>query len=254
MSFKKNIGLPMESFEDELYFNRELIHTKGLREFSLSEVVFRGENKEDEKEKIIVFKKYQDIFLTEHKPHFDDVRFDIFVILPGFHSGEFNHIPGYYRNYADNGFHFPELFQVVEGYAEFLLQQPAEKHEKVKDCILYRCQVGEIVTIPPAHGVTIINPTDKKTVVIRLRARDAESIHEHYNMTRGACYYREQNDKWIFNSNYEEIATMKLLPTQKKWKVFQKEIPIYQSFINNTWSQKFLLEPNPVDFIIDTLI
>ncbi|MHA1304202.1 MAG: glucose-6-phosphate isomerase family protein [Candidatus Heimdallarchaeaceae archaeon] len=249
MVFRDIIGLTIDSFDEELHFNRELIHTKGMFEYKVADLPFRKEATEEGKDKI-VFKHYSDIYLNKEKALWDYVIFDVFLILPGFHAGEFHHIPGHYRNIADNGFHFPEIYQVVEGYGEFLLQQPSIKHEQVKDCILHRCQIRDIVVVPPSHGVTIINPSEKKTVIVRLRARDAEDITSPFTNTKGACYYREQDNKWDYNDAYEELPAMRLLPPPTKWKIIQRGIPIYRSYVENPWLAKSLIAPNPTEYVV----
>ncbi len=248
MIFRDILGLPISYIEQELVFNRELIYAKKTKSYSTTDLALRGD-KGDDREHGLVYKQYPDVYLVQDKVFWEDIVFDIFMIYTGFQGEEFNQIPGHYTSIAPNGFHYPELYQIIEGYAEFVLQQPNESHERVKDAILYRANSRDIIIVPPTHGVTIINPSDKNTIIARIRGREAEDVRKPFTDTHGACYYREKNNKWSYNTNYQEIPTLRLLPTPDKWKIFHRGLSIYQTIVNNPGISKRFIEPIASDFI-----
>ncbi|MHA1852198.1 MAG: glucose-6-phosphate isomerase family protein [Candidatus Heimdallarchaeaceae archaeon] len=248
---REYVGLPIRLSDKGLEKEENIVSIKNEKTYTGKElqIVTLDEIEDDIKESVI-YKVYEDVRAVEHKEMWKEVRFDIVVIWPRRLGKEYGKIIGYYRSIADNGYHYPEIYQVVEGYAEFLLQQPGEKHEKVKKVVTIRAQKQELIVIPPAYGVTIINPTTEKAVLSRIRARDAEEITKEYERTKGECYYRIEKGKWIPNKNYEELPMLRLEEPQNKWKIMKRGIPIYEAQIYNPKTTETLVYPDPTEFII----
>jgi glucose-6-phosphate isomerase len=250
MDIRDSIGLPIESDEGKVSYNSNEIDVKNIIQFQKKDL--RNYVKEPkwgkDEENQEVFHLYQEVKKIEDKEYWDDIQFDIVVILPGFLGEEFNKTIGYRRSVAENGFRYPEIYQIAEGYAEFFLQQSREEHEQIKEAIMIRAQKHDLIIIPPMYNVTIINPSEKKNIISRLRAIDVEEISEDYERTKGECYYRLEEGKWAFNPNYEEIPALKLEEPQNQWKSLKRGIPIYVSYIYNPRRLRSLVEPNPVDF------
>ena len=121
MSFREILGLSIDSMEDSLSFKPEVVDSKPLISYSVDDV--RGYLKgtgSNESSSVPYLLHYPDVRAVSDKPAWVDGIFDLFVLLPGFHEGEYTRTSGHYRNEAENGFHFPELYQVIEGYTEFL--------------------------------------------------------------------------------------------------------------------------------------
>jgi glucose-6-phosphate isomerase len=249
---REYLGLPIESTEEMIQYNSNEVDVKKIRIYRVKDLLpftmkQDWESKETEKE---VFRVYEEIKKTEDKEFWDNIRFDLIVVSSGNLGEEFVKTIGYYRSYADNEYRYPEIYQLVEGYAEFVLQQQGENHAKIKDVIMIRTQKQDLVAIPPSYGVTIINPSQKKTILARIRAADAEELSDDYKKSRGECYYKIKAGRWEYNNNYEEIPELRLGEPQNTWKSMKKGIPIYASYMYNPKRYDSLIEPDPAEFTI----
>lgn len=248
MNLREFLGLPIESTKDGLQYNSEEIHIKkivGFKGIELASFTINSSLNEDE-----IYKIYQNVYKIEDKELWSETEFSIILLHNGMIGKEYNKTQGYYRNKAENGFRYPEIFQVVEGYAEFLLQQPSDTHRKIKDVVTIRMQRSEVLVVPPSYGITIINPSEKKAIISRLRAADVKESAEEYKDTNGESYFRVEGGKWEYNVNYEEIPMMRLVESQFKWKTIRRGFPIYTSYIYNPNILRTLIEPDPTDFNI----
>jgi glucose-6-phosphate isomerase len=252
MDIRESIGLPIESTEEGISYNSSEVDIKNIISYTKKDLKNFIKDKiwETKEEKQEVYRLYQEVKKIEDKELFGDIQFDIILIWPGSIGEEYNKTIGYQRSTAENGFRFPEVYQIVEGYAEFLLQQSREKHEQIKEAIMIRAQKFDLVVLPPSYSLTIINPSEKKNVIARLRAVDVEEITEHYERTKGGCYYRLVDGKWEYNSNYEEIPALRLESPQNQWKSLKRGIPVYASYAYNPRRLRCLVEPDPADFIL----
>ena len=248
MNLREYIGLPIESDDKIINFNSNEIDVKSVLIYETKDIQYYIKDKDSLEEEI--YRVYQTVRTIEDKELWDDISFDILVIQPGNAGIEYKKTIGYYRSFAENGYRYPEIYQVAEGYVEFFLQQPSQSHEKIKDAVMIRAQRFDVVVIPPAYGLTLINPSEKKTIVTRIRAMEVEEISEQYKQTQGECYYRLEEDKWVFNEKYEEIPMLRLEEPQNKWKSFKRGIPIYASYTYNPKRFHGLVEPDPVEFIL----
>ncbi len=249
MNLREYIGLPIISDDKTIEYNTNEIAVKSVVITETNDIKFFLKEKDGLKDEE-VFRVYQTIRLLEDKELWDDISFDIIVIQPGKLGKEYMKTIGYYRSVAENGYRYPEIYQIAEGYVEFFLQQPSQSHDKIKDAVMIRAQRLDVVVIPPAYGLTLINPSEKKAIVTRLRAMETAEINDQYKQTHGECYYRIEEDKWDFNENYEEIPMLRLEKPQNKWKSLKRGIPIYSIY---TYKPKIfapLLEPDPADYVI----
>jgi glucose-6-phosphate isomerase len=249
MDLRESLGLSIESEGETLTYDNSEITIKNLISYSSKEILAKlkleEEVKEDREE---VFRIYEGVRRVEDKELWDIVRFDILIIQPGNLGDKCKSTVGHYRSLAENGYNYPEIYQVVDGYSEILLQQPGEKHEQVKDALMMRVQKFDAFVIPPTYGVSIINPSEKSTILARIIADDAKEITEPFERTNGTCYRRKSEGGWDFNKSYEEIPQLRLGEPQNKWKTVKRGIPIYASYIYRPKHFNALVEPDPVEF------
>ncbi|MHA1345588.1 MAG: glucose-6-phosphate isomerase family protein [Candidatus Heimdallarchaeaceae archaeon] len=251
MDLRDILGLPIESNETTITFTDAEITFESLFIQNLAEFKSILELDVDENgDELEVYRTYEGIRKIQDKELWNDITYSLVVLQSGQLNGNYFNTIGYYRSFAENGYCYPEIFQLAEGYAEFLLQQPRENHEQVKDVVVIRLQKYDILVVPPSYGVTIINPSDKKTIISRIRASDAEEIKEPFHNTKGGCYSRFAERKWDYNPNYDEIPNLRLGEPQNKWKSLKRGTPIYSSYAYNPRYFKTLIEPDPSLFIL----
>ncbi len=250
MDLRESLGLAVESDEVALIYDNNEISVENLLvykvkdlESNLGHQEWEGKSEEEE-----VFRVYEGIKRIVDKELWGDIRFDVVIVQAGKLGDSYKSTGGYYRSLADNGYTYPEIYQVVDGYAEILLQQPGEKHEQVKDVIMIRAQKFDAIIIPPVYGVSIINPSDKRTIIARIRADEAKEITEEFERTKGTCYKRLEDGRWEFNEKYEEIPNLRLGEPQNKWKTVKRGIPIYASYVYRPKHFRTFVEPDPAEF------
>ncbi|MBC7109835.1 MAG: glucose-6-phosphate isomerase [Archaeoglobi archaeon] len=149
------------------------------------------------------------------------VRYDITIIPPKSLGVEFVKTKGHYHPEVRRGMSYPELYEVLEGEAIFLLQK-GEKG-RIEDAVFVEASEGDKVMIPPNYGHVTINPSQRILKLANIVSRDFSSIYEPYERMRGACYYRIF-DGWIQNNRYTEISELR---EGEKWKEMRKRREIY---------------------------
>ena len=248
MSLREFLGLSFEYTNGELQYNSKEIYIKDIIIYETKELIpFTSKLDNAVKE---IYRIYKEIYKIEDKESWSEGEFSIIIVQNGMLGREYNKVKGYYRNKAENGINYPEVFQVVEGYVEFLLQQPGDSHTKIKDAAMVRLQRSEILVIPPSFGLTIINPSEKPAIISRLRASETQEIYDNFKETKGECYLRVEGGKWDYNDRYEEIPILRLVESQLKWKTIKRGIPIYNSYVYNPNLLRTLIEPNPLEFVL----
>jgi glucose-6-phosphate isomerase len=252
MDLRESLGLSVESDEVALIYDNNEISVKNLLIYKIKDVEsnLAQENWEGKNEEEEVFRVYEGVRRVEDKELWDTIRMDVLVIQPGKLGDCFKHTQGYYRSLAENGYNYPEIFQVVDGYAEILLQQSGNTHEQAKDAIMIRVQKFDSFVVPPVYGISIINPSEKRTILSRIRADEAKEITESFVKTKGTCYLRKIDRTWEFNDNYEEIPQLRLAEPQNKWKTVKRGIPIYASYVYRPKHFQPLVEPDPAEFLL----
>jgi len=103
------------------------------------------------------------------------------------------------KNHAGTG--YPELYEVVEGVAHFLLQKKTLEH-----IILVKAAKGDIVLISPGYGHVTINPSEEETLVMaNLVSTAFESEYAFYENMHGAAWYELVGNILVRNSHYTDV-------------------------------------------------
>jgi glucose-6-phosphate isomerase len=136
------------------------------------------------------------------------LRYDYTVIPPNNIGGESIKTYGHYHPEVVDGITYPEVYQVLEGEALFLIQKKEENG--IAEVLAVVAKEGDVVIVPPNCGHVTINPTEKNLITANWVCRDFKSIYEPYTEKRGACYYYI-NGKWVKNENYGEVPELKIV-------------------------------------------
>lgn len=132
----------------------------------------------------------------------NQIRFDYTVIPPMTVCGEFAKTKGHYHPAAPDGTGYPELYQVLSGQAEYLLQT-----RDAADVIVVRAGAGDAVLVPPGYGHVTINPADTELCMVNLVSEAFASEYDAYVEHRGAAYYH-CTDGWMRNPRYPDAGEM----------------------------------------------
>ncbi len=108
---------------------------------------------------------------------------------------------GHYHPDNSAGVGYPELYEVIEGIAHFLLQK-----KTLDDIVLVEAEKGDIVVIPPGYGHVTINPSEDKTLVLaNLVSTAFVSDYSVYEALHGAAQYELIGNNLIPNPYYPHI-------------------------------------------------
>ena len=126
-----------------------------------------------------------------------NLRYDVTVIPPSVLCGEYVKTKGHYHPDNPQGVGYPEIYEIIEGSAEYLLQDKA-----LSDAVVVTAGKGDIVLIPPGYGHVTINPGNTTLVMANIVSTAFESIYADYEDLRGAVYYRMERQGHVKNPEY----------------------------------------------------
>jgi len=150
---------------------------------------------------------YRDLALSEEDRKLiteNRLRYDITVIPPRMLGLEYVKTAGHYHPLVPGQKEtYPELYQVLEGEAHYLLQK--NDGSKIVDVVLIKAKKGDSVLIPPGYGHITINPSNSVLKMADWVCRSFESEYSAYREKKGAAYFEVEGSKLIANKNYESL-------------------------------------------------
>jgi glucose-6-phosphate isomerase len=191
------------------------------------------------------FESQKDVEKFEHA----DTEYDLTVLKSGMIGPEFIKTAGHYHGYVPNtDITYPEVYEVIEGKIEYLLQTKPDTESNV-DIVVVTAEVGDKIVVPPGYGHISINIGSSPAVSSNLQKRDLPMTadYETYKVNNGGALYRAENN-WENNLNYHIHSLKKVTPKEKLEWGLEKNKSLYNSFIENPEYFKFLTEPQNFDF------
>ena len=176
-----------------------------------------------------------------------ELRYDITIIPPNTLGAEFVKTAGHYHPLLPGSqMTYPEMYEVLEGEAHYLLQRREEERgtEKITDVIVVKAKEGDKVIIPPNYGHVTINPSETTLKMANWVARTFSSIYEPIRVKGGAAYFELTNGEYIKNEKYGAVPDIRFLKPEDTW--------IKQIKLNNEVAMYELLrEPEKLQFLIN---
>lgn len=174
--------------------------------FDLSEVIFdqdwlaRSENAP-------LYYMYRDLSLSKadaEKLHEQGLRYDITIIPPGMLGREYIKTAGHYHPAVPgSAVTYPELYEVLEGEALYLLQK-----QDYSDISVVSATAGDKVLVPPNYGHITINRSNKTLKMANFVARDFSSIYDPIRERHGGAYFFTTSG-WMKNQRCPEAAELR---------------------------------------------
>lgn len=171
----------------------------------------------------------------------EKLRFDITEVLPDKLGEENNKTYGHYHPKSKDGIEYPEIYQVIEGTAIFLLQKHTEKGIK---CALITTKKGEAIIIPPKYGhVTINKSTKERLVLANLVCENFQSDYSEYKEKKGAAVYIKEN-KIEINKHYNNVEYIEISASEwnSMWDFSIKDL--LKEFVENPKKFEYLEKPS----------
>ncbi|KKG09494.1 glucose-6-phosphate isomerase family protein [Methanosarcina sp. 2.H.A.1B.4] len=140
------------------------------------------------------------------------LRYDITRIPPGMLGSEYIKTVGHYHpQVPGTNVSYPEIYQVLEGSATYLLQkvEPGEE-DIVLDVAVIKAEKGDMVLVPPGYGHVTINASEKTLEMANWVCRDFSSVYEPVKRLSGAAYFLLK-DGFAKNPLYRDIPSIRYL-------------------------------------------
>jgi len=140
------------------------------------------------------------------------LRYDITVIPPGMLGSEYIKTVGHYHpRVPGTNTYYPEIYQVIEGSATYLLQKVKNGEEDlVQDAVVITAEKGDLALVPPGYGHVTINTSEKTLKMANWVCRDFSSVYEPIKRLSGASYFLLK-DGFVKNPLYRNIPPIRHL-------------------------------------------
>jgi len=150
-------------------------------------------------EEFELYYMYRDLALSDEDREAmkkEKLRYDITIIPPMNLGKEFVKTKGHCHPLVlGNSLSYPELYEVLEGNAHYLLQ-------KEDDVILVSAEKGDKVVIPPNYCHLTINPSSQELRMANFVSTEFESDYGPIIEKKGGAYFELTDGKFIGNKNY----------------------------------------------------
>jgi len=179
------------------------------------------------------------------------LRYDITIIPPLDLCGECVKTKGHYHPADPANTGYPELYEVLGGEAQFLLQS-----RTLDDAVLVDAPAGACVLIPPGYGHVSINPSKGATLAMaNLVSTAFASEYGEYETLHGAAYYVMSDGRIAKNPHYPEVPQLRRIAVKTGQVPANSALrsPIY-SLVGNRQALAFLNEPEKYPALFTALL
>lgn len=147
-----------------------------------------------------LYEMYRDVAKSEEDRKWlvsHHIRYDVTRIPGRVICNELVKTKGHYHPGSPDGSSYPEVYEVLEGNALYLIQK-----RDMSDIVLIHAKAGDIVPIPPGYGHVTINPDKSTLLMANLVSMDFSSEYLPYEQMRGAAYYAFADGTFNKNPKY----------------------------------------------------
>lgn len=196
---------------------------------------------------------YRDLYKESHlgtiREH--NLRFDITVMTTPPIGREYVKTKGHYHPVARKGVSYPEIYEVMEGQAHYLLQR--KNDGVVDDVIVVKAAAGDKVIIPPGYGHITINIGDNPLTMANWVSTQFESQYGDMVEKQGGAYYETIADEFVQNPQYADVPDVRFAsPPEAPDLRIDPEKPMY-SLIETPHRLGFLNRPYKFQWLFQEL-
>lgn len=201
---------------------------------------------------------YRDLYLSDSDHSIiieNHLRYDITIIPPLKLGKEFVKTAGHYHPLIKGSkYTYPEVYEVLEGVAHYLMQTYKTVPDKVHDAVIIQAKKGDKVIVPPNYGHVTINPSDQELLMANWVSRDFSSIYEPYKKLEGAAYFELTSATLIPNKKYDDLPEIRhLKPTNFSQVGLYKDEGIY-NLINDIELLEYLNNPEKFEWLWEMVL
>ncbi len=209
-------------------------HPKDVRTLSQMREVLQG--KLDPKLEFDSYYMFRNVYRNQ------DIRFDITVIPVQELGEEYAKTYGHYHPKSEDGKEYPEIYQVLQGNALFILQK--RRSNDTVDVSIVKAKKGDVTLIPPGYGHVTVNPSSEETLVLANLIYDKfSSLYDEYKTNKGAAYYYLRGGEIAQNGNYLVHQNERIGPDELNKRYDFSSADILQELQDNPSKFEFLKKP-----------
>ncbi|HEY9245992.1 MAG TPA: glucose-6-phosphate isomerase family protein [Candidatus Methanoperedens sp.] len=204
---------------------------------------------------IELYYMYRDLSLSRNdalaiKEH--GLRYDITIIPPRMLGQEYVKTAGHYHPEAPGtNITFPEIYEVLQGEAHYMLQKP--ENESIKDVVLIKAGQGDKVIIPPGYGHLTVNASNKVLKMANWVAEEFESVYSPIKEKGGGSYFLLQNGI-IKNPRYGYVPEIRMCrPASPEKTGLKKDREMY-GLVRDLAKLEFLTRPQEYMQLFENLL
>lgn len=180
------------------------------------------------------------------------LRYDITIIPPNKLGLEFVKTAGHYHPFLPGSkMTYPELYEVLEGEAHYLLQRREQERgtERIKDVVVVKAKKGDKVLIPPNYGHVTINPSEATLKMANWVASAFSSIYEPMKRRGGAAYFELTNGEFVKNAKYGELPDIRFLRPSVVEKEAGLNLNLSLNLSKETETYELIRQPETLAFL-----
>lgn len=198
----------MNSSYETLRFGSVTREASIRRARDMAEVIQDKEWLEENREAELYY-MYRDLYREGDKEKIreEGLRYDITIIPSRKMGREYVKTKGHYHPEAAQGMSYPEIYEVLEGEAHYLLQKKGENG--LEDVVLIEAEAGEKALIPPDYGHITINPSKQALKMANWVDRSFDSIYSDILELGGGAYFELISGEFVENTNYERVPPLR---------------------------------------------
>lgn len=241
-------GLPIQVTDNGLTFSRKIGEVffqekdyKSFRQF------FHNKSLDID---IVLYYIYRRVSFIRDIKLFEknNLRYDLTFIFADVIDNEIIHTVGHFHKKSKGGISYPEIYQVIDGLALFLLQKKDNKK-----FYAIEAKAGDTVIVPPDFGHITVNISNNSPLLIANIFTSDNDVSDYtvFKKNGGSMWYPIRKEgvlSLIKNSSYKNYIKIEHLKANKIRNIFNLTNNIlYLSFIDNP--EKFEFLNNPEKFL-----
>lgn len=173
--------------------------------------------------------------------HNNRIRYDVTVIESYNLNREASKTFGHYHPMSQDGMNsYPEMYEVIEGEASFLLQK--ETGNNTTEVRIVNARKNDKVLIPPGYGHISVNIGHGKLVLSDLVSSQFKSEYDRIKEKHGGAVYIIAAGSLIQNPHYYRITVNRYDAPEISW--IDNKSSLYDQFVDNPELFAFLNSPS----------
>jgi glucose-6-phosphate isomerase len=132
------------------------------------------------------------------------LRYDITRIPARTICGEYVKTKGHFHPPSPSRIDYPEIYEVLDGTAHFLLQG-----RDGLDVMVIEARAGEKVIVPPGYGHVTINPGSGDLAMANIVSTAFSSDYTPFLQNGGAAYFEMEGGIFVKNPRYTQFPSLR---------------------------------------------